>query len=201
MDRWEFRCSRFSFFNFLIPVLVGFQSQQLSEHYEPCESVSPVSCGHLNFSLDDNSSESIKASCAFMESPSNQLYPSFPNSVQFTSQEALPNFFLGEATQSYDTFNPYQDSTTHDCFKYQIGLYASSLFESNDLLQPPMHQPEITQMPPSVLENHKKAKGRKKKTKNVESEGGVNMGWQGKATIRCRWSKFEDRFVFLMFRL
>ncbi|KAI3687846.1 hypothetical protein L1987_81549 [Smallanthus sonchifolius] len=148
-----------------------------------------------NFSLDDNSSESMMASCAFMESPSNQLYPSFPNSVQFTSQEALPNFFLREATQSCDTFNPYQDSTTHDCFKDQIGLYASSPFESNDLLQPPMHQPEITQMPPSVLENHKKAKGRKKKTKNVESKGGVNMGWQGKATIRCRWSKFEDRLL------
>lgn len=141
------------------------------------------------------------ADCAFMESPSNQLYPSFSNLVQFASQEASPKFFLGEATQFCDTSNPYQDPTTHDYFKDQIGLYASGSLETNDLLEPPMHQPEITQMPPSVLENHKKAKGRKTKMKNVESQGGVNIVLREKAAIRCPWSNFEDRFIFLMFRL
>ncbi|KAK1438826.1 hypothetical protein QVD17_04637 [Tagetes erecta] len=137
------------------------------------------------------------ANCAFMESPSNQLYPSFSKFVQFASQEASPNFFLGEATQSYDTFNPCQDPTTHDYFKDQIGLYASSSLETCDLLEPPMHQPEITQMPPSMLENHKKDKGRKKttKTKTVESKGGVNIGRGEKTAIRCPWSKLEDRLL------
>ncbi|KAK9052407.1 hypothetical protein SSX86_029036 [Deinandra increscens subsp. villosa] len=147
-----------------------------------------------NFSLDDNSSESIMADYAFMESPSNQLYPSFSNVVQFTSQEALPNFVLREATQSYDTFNPYQDSTIGNYFEDHIGLYASSPFKSNDLLEPPMHQPEITQVPPSMLENYKKAKGQKKK-KNVESKGEINIGWQEKAPIKCKWSKGEDSLL------
>ncbi|KAL8200744.1 hypothetical protein R6Q57_012083 [Mikania cordata] len=86
--------------------------------------------------------------------------------MQFTSQETSPKSFLSEATQSCDTFNPYQNSTTHNYFKDQIG-YASSPFESNDLLELPMHQPEITQMPPSLLKNHKKQRvGRRTRMQN-----------------------------------
>ncbi|XP_076907965.1 uncharacterized protein LOC143564632 [Bidens hawaiensis] len=61
-------------------------------------------------------------------------------------------------------------------YNIKIGVYASNPFVPNDL-----HQPQITQQPP-VLVNDERANKRKRKN-------------AGKATIRHRWSEDEDRLL------
>lgn len=132
-----------------------------------------------DFSLGNDSFDPQMESCAFLESQSNQLYPNFSNFVQVTGEGGLQSH-----TQSYDTLHPYQDS--------------SNPFESNDLFEPRTNQPEITQIPPSVLEGslvevEASCFASSENCKNnVQMKGGVSIGWWEKANVRRQWSKDED---------
>lgn len=149
----------------------------------------------------NNSSEPKMASSAFMESPFNQSYPNFPDSVQFTSQGDAENLFFGSPTQLHHAFNPFQDPSAD--LNDLISLYDLG-YESDDLLGAPAHQSEISQMPPLALENFlevsclgtednsKEAKDRKK---NVKTKGGIINGSGENANIRRKWSKEEDRYI------
>ncbi|GJW84229.1 hypothetical protein Tco_0157374 [Tanacetum coccineum] len=127
----------------------------------------------------DASVDPNMSSFSFMESPSSHFYSNFPNFV------ASQDFVFGEPTQSNDMVYPYQASLTQ----------THSHFESTDFLEPPILQPNVTQMPPSPLVNPVEAVaclGSGENRNNVQIKGGVSNGWLETDTLRRQWTEEED---------